>query len=77
MEVARRCTAFIVLMRGQLSKSDNVNMSSTQIELFDFLKKITKAKSRPVDFVYGITQDIFDLIDNKHFTTENVEMCFQ
>jgi len=44
-----------------------------------FLKEDVNARSRPTPtaFVMDITNHLCDLIDDKHFTSANVNLCFQ
>lgn len=48
-----------------------------QMDLFNFLKEDVNARSRPPAFVMEITNRLCDLIDDKHFTSANVNLCFQ
>jgi len=73
---ALKLSEFINSLSGKVLDPD-FDHPSFQLQLFDYLGKEMKAKSRPVNFVYDITNHSFDMIDDKHFTSANVELCFE
>ena len=76
LSVAIKLSTFITSMRDQ-DVDDDTDYDSFQMDLFNFLKEDVNARSRPPAFVMEITNRLCDLIDDKHFTSANVNLCFQ
>jgi hypothetical protein len=64
-------------MRDQVTDPIDLDHTTCQLQLFDYLKNEIKAKSRPTEFVHDIANRLFDMLDDKHFTSANVELCYQ
>ena len=77
LDVCSRLSLFIISMRDQVTDPIDLDHTTCQLQLFDYLKNEIKAKSRPTEFVHDIANRLFDMLDDKHFTSANVELCYQ
>ena len=76
LDVCSLLSLFIISMRDQVTDPDP-DHNTCHLQLFDYLKNEIKAKSRPTKFVHDIAIRLFDMLGDKHFTSANVELCYQ
>ena len=75
LSVALKVSTLITSMRD--FDDDDEDYDSFQMDLFNYLREDVNARNRPTAFVMAITNRLHDLIDDKHFTSANVGLCFQ